>query len=86
VSALKDQLVDIKLEFLKPWEQKSMTSFTFEPAPGGTKVTWAMTGDHDFVGKLFAVFMNMDQAVGPDFEKGLAALKALAERKQASDD
>ncbi len=73
--AVPDQRIEVKLEFLKPWEQTSLTVFTFAPDPGGTKVTWSMSGEHDFVGKLFAVFMDMDGMVGPDFEKGLAALK-----------
>jgi len=73
-----DALVQIKLEFLKPWEQTSLTEFAFAPAPGGTKVTWSMSGTHDFVGKLFAIFMDMDKMVGPDFEKGLATLKEQA--------
>jgi hypothetical protein len=37
-----------------------------------------MTGQHDFIGKLFSVFMDMDGMVGPDFEKGLKALKERA--------
>jgi hypothetical protein len=78
--ALKDDLVQIKLEFLKPWEQTSETTFRLAPAgPGQTRVTWAMTGEHDFVGKLFALFMDMDMMVGGDFEKGLATLKKVAE-------
>lgn len=74
-----DRLVQIKLEFLKPWEQTSLTEFRFAPEGSGTRVTWTMSGTHDFVGKLFAVFMDMDKMVGPDFEKGLAALKAQSE-------
>jgi hypothetical protein len=73
--AVEDKLVQIKLEFLKPWEQTSLTEFTFAPDPGGTRVTWSMSGTHDFVGKLFAIFMDMDKMVGPDFERGLNALK-----------
>jgi hypothetical protein len=73
--AVPDSSIQVKLEFLKPWEQKSLTVFTFAPDPGGTKVTWSMSGEHDLVGKLFAVFMDMDGMVGPDFEKGLKALK-----------
>jgi hypothetical protein len=73
--AVPDQRIDVKLEFLKPWEQTSLAVFTFAPDPGGTKVTWTMSGKYDFVGKLFAVFMDMDGMVGPDFEKGLQALK-----------
>jgi hypothetical protein len=70
--------VGIKLEFIKPWPQTSLTEFGFVPEGAGTKVTWTMSGENDFVGKLFTVFMDMDKMVGPDFEKGLAALKAQA--------
>ena len=72
---IQDQLVEIKLQFIKPWEQTSKTSFTFQPEGPGTRVTWSMTGERDFVGKLFGLFMDMDKMVGPDFEKGLLALK-----------
>ncbi len=70
-----DRQVVIELQFLKPWEQTSLTTFDLAPDPAGTKVTWSMTGEHDFIGKLFAVFMDMDKMVGPDFEKGLTSLK-----------
>jgi hypothetical protein len=79
--AKPDQVVDIRLEFIKPWEQSSLTEFTFAPDGAGTRVTWSMSGDQDFVGKLFSVFVDMDKMVGPDFEKGLASLKRLAEGK-----
>ena len=75
IGAVAHSSIQVKLEFLKPWEQTSLTVFTFAPDPGGTRVTWSMSGQHDFVGKLFAVFMDMDGMVGPDFEKGLKALK-----------
>ena len=78
-AALKDQLIEIRLEFIKPWAQTSQTSFTFQPEGPGTKVTWSMTGERDFVGKLFGLFMDMDKMVGPDFEKGLLALKEKAD-------
>lgn len=78
--AKKDGLVQIKLEFLKPWEQTSETTFTFAPdGVGRSRVTWAMTGQHDWVGKLFALLMDMDKMVGGDFEKGLANLKKVTE-------
>jgi hypothetical protein len=31
------------------------------------------------MGKAMSLFMDMDKAVGPDFERGLAALKRGAE-------
>lgn len=77
--AIQDQLVEIELQFIKPWEQTSKTTFTFQPEGPGTRVTWSMTGERDFVGKLFGLFMDMDKMVGPDFEKGLLALKEKAD-------
>ena len=73
----------IRLEFLKPFAATNTTTFTFEPAGNGTRVAWTMTGTNNFVGKAFSVFMNMDAIVGGDFERGLAALKTLAEAEAA---
>jgi hypothetical protein len=73
-----DRLARIKLEFIKPWAQVSTTDFGFVPDGTGTKVTWTMRGDQDLVGKAFSVFWDIDKAVGPDFEKGLAKLREVA--------
>lgn len=72
-------LVAIKLEFLKPFEATNSASFTFAKTAEGNKTTWAMEGNNNFVGKAMGLFMNMDQMVGADFERGLAAMKAVAE-------
>ncbi len=75
--------VTIRLEFIKPFEAMNTTTFTLVPAPGGTKVTWAMEGENTFVGKAFGLFMDMDKMVGADFEKGLGAIKQNVESKAA---
>lgn len=72
----------IKLEFLKPFASTSQTDFTFKGDGGGTNVTWTMNGQNNFMSKAFGLFMGgMDKMVGPDFEKGLAQMKAEAEKK-----
>jgi hypothetical protein len=71
--------IRIQLEFTRPMQDASTITFTFAPVPEGTKVTWAMDGKHTFMSKAFCLFMNLDSMVGPDFEKGLASMKALAE-------
>lgn len=69
-----------RLEFLEPFAAVATTLFTITPeGENASKITWAMDGHNNFAGKIFSVFMNMDQAIGTDFEKGLAALKILAE-------
>lgn len=69
----------IRLEFVKPWEQLSTTGFTFVPEGGATRVTWSMSGSFDLLGRAMTLFMDMDRQVGPDFERGLASLKKVAE-------
>ena len=59
---------------------RSSGAMTLLPEGSGTRVTWTNVGD---VGgnplmRYFAAFM--DRLVGPDFEGGLANLKALAEK------
>jgi hypothetical protein len=72
------QSVTIRLEFLQPWQATSTTRFDFVPSGSGTRVTWVMTGHNNFVAKAVCLFMDMDQTVGQDFEKGLASLEAAA--------
>ncbi|MET4096641.1 hypothetical protein [Arthrobacter sp. UYCu712] len=42
-----------------------------------------MTGENKGVGKIFALFMNMDKMVGTDFEKGLSALAGAVSQRKA---
>jgi hypothetical protein len=69
----------IRLEFLKPFAATNTATFTFSKTPAGNKTTWAMDGNNDFFGKAMHLVMDMDKMVGPDFERGLAALKSAAE-------
>ena len=40
---------------------------------------WSMSGKNNFFFKAFGLFVNCDKMISGDFEKGLAALKAVAE-------
>ena len=71
--------VVIKLEFLKPFEATNTAEFTLTPQGDSTAIHWAMYGKYNFLSKLVCVFMDMEKMVGPDFEAGLASLKAVAE-------
>jgi uncharacterized protein YndB with AHSA1/START domain len=73
------ELVRINLEFIKPFASTNLTEFTFKPEGNQTSVTWTMSGEKNYISKAVCMFMDMDKMVGGDFEKGLAALKALAE-------
>ena len=74
-----NDLVKIKLDFLKPFAATSATDFTFTPQGNQTLVKWKMVGENNFMAKAFHLVMNMDKMIGSDFEKGLAQMKAVAE-------
>jgi len=74
----------IKLDFTKPMTAHNTAEFTLEPQGKGTKVTWAMHGPNTFMSKVMGLFFTMDKLVGPQFDEGLANLKALAERSSVS--
>ena len=75
-----DSRLEIELAFLRPFQATNKAIFTLEPDGTSTRVTWAMEGNNAFVAKAFGVFMDMDQLVGRDFEKGLASMKDIAEK------
>ena len=73
--------VAIDLQFLKPFKARNLTTFELEQVGGGhTRVVWTMSGRRNPVmalaGRLF-----FDRAVGKDFDRGLASLKAAAEAR-----
>jgi uncharacterized protein YndB with AHSA1/START domain len=78
--------VGIKLEFLKPWQATNNCTFALASEASGTRVTWTMDGNNNFMAKAMSTFMNMDRMVGGDFEKGLANLKTLTEAEAAPGD
>lgn len=79
--AEKPSRVLINLDFLKPFQAHNKAEFTIEPEGDGARVTWAMSGHSGFVPKLISIFYPMEKMVGPQFEQGLANLKAVAERQ-----
>ena len=72
--------IEIKLDFIKPFEGHNITEFTLTPQGDATQVNWRMHGPAPFISKLMQVFVSMDKMIGKDFEEGLANLKAVAER------
>jgi len=73
------QRVSVKFEFVKPMASTAIYALTLAGTPTGSSVTWSMHGNHNFIGKAFGMFMNMNSMLGTDIEKGLAQLKAAAE-------
>jgi hypothetical protein len=73
------EVIQIQLEFLRPFKATHTAEFTFQPEGNQTTVTWSMSGNRNFLFKAFGLFMNMDRMLGGEFEKGLASMKAVVE-------
>jgi carbon monoxide dehydrogenase subunit G len=78
LDAQPNSKVTIKLEFIKPFASTCTAGFALAPDGNGTHVTWSMDGNNNFMGKAFSLVMNMDKAVGGDFERGLRQLGTAA--------
>lgn len=84
VEATEPVSVGIDLVFEKPWKARNDTRFTIAADEVGSRVVWSMTGKKTLLTKAMGLFKSMESFLGPDFEKGLARLKAAAEQPAAS--
>lgn len=73
--------VEMRLDFVSPYPATADVAFTLEPKGGNTDVTWAMTGEHNFIMRAMCILMghDMDQMIGSKYEEGLANLKKIVE-------
>lgn len=71
--------VEYKLHF-PDFNMTSNGALTLEPSGKGTRITWTNIGDTGSNPLKHYLSATMDRMVGPDFEQGLANLKALAEK------
>lgn len=78
ITALEpDERIDVALEFGDAG--RGTASFLLTPRDTGTELVWSFTSDFEgnFVGRWMGMFF--DRMIGPDYERGLAAFKRLAE-------
>lgn len=78
IESVPDELVRCRMDWKRPMEGTATVDFTFKPEGDKTVVTWAMYGKNGFLGKVVSMFMDCDEMCGPQFEKGLADLGAVA--------
>ena len=73
------RMVEYSLTFPE-YGMSSKGALTMSAEGGGTRVSWTNEGDVGANPLMHWMALMMDRMVGPDFEKGLGNLKALAER------
>lgn len=80
LKTVSNKAIEQQIDFLKPFESTSKIHWTFEPTQDGTKVTWAMAGEQDFMTKLYVAFSgSIETNTGPDFERGLYKLDSIVQ-------
>lgn len=82
VESIPNQSVKTELTYTRPMEMSQLAEVSLTPSSDGTVVRWSVTGENSFMGKVFALFMDMDEMVGKEFDKGLNNLKAKVESAQ----
>lgn len=73
------ELIRFKLEFFEPFAATNSAEFRFQPEGGGTRVTWTMQGQSNFIGKAMHLVFDLDRMIGADFEQGLGGIKGIVE-------
>ena len=78
---VEGERLDSELRFSRPFESKS-DAYIITEAVGDnqTNVKWGFSGSMPRPLNLMMVMMDMDQAVGKDFEEGLQSLKTILEK------
>lgn len=72
------------IEFSKPRKAKGKSVFTLNENNGLTAVTWNFEIATPRPWNIFNLFYSMEKQLGDDFDKGLHALKELAEKKSGA--
>jgi uncharacterized protein YndB with AHSA1/START domain len=75
--------LDTQLDFQKPFQMVVSDRFRFEHTATGTRVTWTNSAKLESLGNR-AFGLMADRVLGPDYESGLATLKAVLERSSQS--
>jgi hypothetical protein len=79
VDSRPNDLVRIKLDFLRPFVGTNDVTFNFKPEGERTAVTWMMAGKNNFVGKAISLVFDCEKMSGGMFEQGLANMKSVVE-------
>lgn len=83
ITSVTDTSITYLLSFIEPWESTSEGVFVIKGTGDSTLVSWSDNGKLAFpVERLMTLFMDFEEMLGPDFEKGLASMKQVIENEK----
>lgn len=81
IESIPNRRIVLRLNMLKPLKATNEVVYELEAVDGGTEVLWTMSGKQNIIGKVMGVFIDCEEMVGKEFERGLNSLRQLAEPK-----
>ncbi len=76
-----NELVEFRLTMTAPLKAENIVQYRIKPTESGTQMTWAMSGDGGYIGKLVTFFIDCEKMVTDQFRKGIQNLQNLLENK-----
>ncbi len=73
--------VEHELEFIKPFKSEAKAYHTLTREADGTRVTWGFESPMPVPSNIFAFFMQLEKNLAKNYDKGLAELKKIVEKK-----
>jgi hypothetical protein len=80
ITSVRETAVGIDLRFTRPFKSASKIVFVLAPIGTGTHVVWRMRTARTRMSAVTGLFFNAEKMIGPDLERGLAALRRVAGR------
>lgn len=71
--------IDSRLHFIEPFEGEADTYVALINDGSGTKATWSFDSKYKYPMNVMQLFIDMDDMIGKQFDKGLGKLKSLSE-------
>lgn len=74
--------IEHRITFIEPFESTAESYFELEEEADGVEVSWGFDSEMVRPFNVLGLFMNMEEAIGKDYEKGLNKLKEMVEKAQ----
>ncbi|GAB3326805.1 hypothetical protein GCM10027299_26340 [Larkinella ripae] len=74
-----NEMVHNEVHFIEPFDSVGQVYYTLTDEGNKTKVTWKMMGESVYPMNAMSAFVDLDDMLGKEFDRGLKKLKELAE-------
>ena len=84
ITSMTDNEVVTHLHFIEPFDAEADATTTVLETEEGIQVTWSYDAEAPYPMNVMNLFIDMNEMLGPDFQKGMDKLKLIAEESAAA--